>query len=88
MATCDGKRFNVVVYHGYPYQDLKLGKTYNKLKVRIRAPIPAQVKGRRLTVARADFRQIREAPARTIAGNTLDLELEIPSLSGVSLSVQ
>jgi uncharacterized membrane protein len=88
VATCDGKRFNVVIYHGYPYQDLKLGKTYNRLKVRIQTPIPAQVKGRQLTVARADCRQTHEAPARTIAGNTLDLELEIPSLSGVSLTVQ
>ena len=88
VATCDGKRFKLVVYHGYPYEDLKLGKTYSKLKVRIQSPIPAQVKGRQLTVARANCRKTQEEPVRPIAGDNLDIEIEIPSLSGVSLTVQ
>ena len=87
VATCDGRRFNVVVYHGYPYEDLKLGKTYSKLKVRIQSRSGAG-QGRQLTVARANCRKTQEEPVRPIAGDNLDIEIEIPSLSGVSLTVQ
>jgi hypothetical protein len=88
VATSDGKQFNVVIYYGYPCEDLEQGTSYGKLKVHIRAPIPPRVRGRTLVIARADHKTIREEPARTVSGDVLDLELEIPSQAAVSLTVR
>lgn len=88
VASSDGKQFNVVLYYGYPYKNLKAGKVYQKLKVRLRTPIPAEIKGRNLVVARADCKNITVEPERPIVGDTLDLEVEIPALSGVSITVR
>ena len=88
VATCDGKQFNIVLYYGYPYEKLAEGKSIGKLKVRVRAAIPASVRGRTLVIARADCKNMQEGPAQTIAGDKLDVEVEVPSLSGVSLTVR
>jgi hypothetical protein len=88
VATCNGKQFNVVIYHGYPYADRDQGKRYDRLKLRIRAPIPPAVKGRTLVIARADARDKVEKPPRTVTGDALDVEVEVPSRSGVSLTVR
>jgi len=73
--------------------------TYNAAGQRVRRETPTEdrkfvydlkrAKGGRAKGGRESFREkTPEEPARTITGNTLDLELEIPSLSGVSLTVQ
>jgi hypothetical protein len=71
-----------------PYENREQGTSYGKLKVHIRAPIPPQVRGRTLVIARADHKTIREEPARTVPGDMLDLEVEIPSQAGVSLTIK
>ncbi len=88
LATSDGGRFNVVLYYGYPHEDPQAGKTYDKLLIHVNTRLPEAVKGRKLTVARADCRRIVEEPARQIAGDLLDVDLEIPAQSGVSLTVE
>jgi uncharacterized membrane protein len=88
VATCDGKQFNIVAYYGYPYTDLAKGAVYKSLKVRVRAPIPPQVKGRTLIIARADAKTVTEEAPRTIQGDAVDLELELPALTAVSITVR
>ena len=88
VATSSGGRFNIVAYYGYPYADLAKGKSYGKIKLKIQAPIPPEVKGRTLVISRADARNIKEEPAQTIQGDAIDLEVELPAQSGVSLTVK
>ena len=88
IATSDERRFNLVLYYGYPYEDPQAGKTYDKLLLHVSAKLPAAVKGRKLTVARADSHRVVEQPAREISGDSLEIDLELPSLSGVSLTVE
>ena len=88
LATAEGGRFNIVVYYGYPYANFEKGRTYTKMRLRVESPIPADVKGRTLVVSRADCRTIKQEPPRTISGDRLDLDLEVPALSAVSLTVK
>jgi len=88
IATSREGRFNVVAYYGYPYVDLASGKSYGSIRLKVRCPLPPEVKGRRLVVSRADCKTIREEPERTIEGDAMDLELDLPATSGVSLTVK
>jgi uncharacterized membrane protein len=88
VASCDGKQFNVVVHYGYAAADAGKGETYGKLKLRVQAPIPPEVKGRTLVIARADCRKTTEEAAIEIKGDTLDQTIEIPAQSAVSLTVK
>lgn len=88
VATCDGKKFNIVIDYGYAYQDLQKGREYQSLKIHVKVPIPAEVTGRTLTISRADCKQAVQEKSRRVHGNTLDLELDIPARSAVSLTVQ
>jgi uncharacterized membrane protein len=88
IATARDSRFNIVAYYGYPYASLKEAKSYGKVRLRVRSPIPPEVKGRTLVVSRGDCKTIREEPPREVKADTLDLEIEVPALSGVSLTVK
>ncbi len=88
IASHEGPRFNIVTYYGYPYGDPAAGKRYDRVKLHLRTAIPASVVGRTLTITRADARTISTSPATVIDGSEIDLELEIPALSGVSITVE
>ena len=88
IATSSGGQFNIVAYYGYPCASLEKGKSYGRLKVRVAAAIPPEVKGRTLVVSRADAKTITEEAPRTVQGDRLDLEIDIPALSAVSLTVR
>ena len=88
VATVKDGRLNIVIYYGYPYVSLEKGKSYATLRLKVRAAIPPEVKGRTLIVSRADCKTLKEAPPETVKGDTLDLEVEVPALSGVSLTVK
>ena len=88
MATSDGKQFNIVVNYGYPYENLQTGERFEAIKLRVKAPIPPEVKGRTLVISRADCRNRTEQPATTIRGNAVDLEIELQAQSAVSITVK
>jgi uncharacterized membrane protein len=87
-ATCDAEQFNIVVHYGYPFPDPAAGKVYDRLSLRVRSAIPPAVKGRTLTVSRANCKTIVTEPARTIRGDTVDLELVLPACSATSITVR
>lgn len=88
VATSNGERFNIVVHYGYPYENLTTGERFKALKLRVRSPIPREVRGRTLVISRADCRNLSDGPARAIHGNTLDVEIDLPAQSTVSLTVR
>ena len=88
IVTNDGTKFNIVLYYGYPYSDPTSQKRYDSLKIHVRVPVPASIKGRTLTISRGDARRISEEPPRTLSGNDIDMQLDLPSLSGLTLTVQ
>jgi hypothetical protein len=88
VATSNKRQYNIVVYYGYPIESVEKGVSYDKLKLRVRTPIPKNVRGRTLVVARADEKTTREEPARKISGDMLDMDVEIPSGTAVSLTVK
>jgi hypothetical protein len=87
-ATSDGKQFNIVVHYGFPHENPAKGESYGKLKLRITAPLPPEVKGRTLVVSRADSRGVKEEAPASVAGDRLDREIEVPARSAVSLTVR
>ena len=63
IATSNAEQFNVVVYYGYPQPDPASKQQVEKIKLRIKASIPDQVKGRTLVISRADARKNDRAAA-------------------------
>ena len=88
IATCNGKHFNILIYYGYPYTHLADAKRYTALEINLNTAIPPQVKGRTLTVARADARNISTAAPVQIHGNRINMDVRVPALSGVSITVR
>lgn len=86
IATANDKQFNIVAYYGYPYT--ADGKRIEKLKLHIDAVIPPQVKGRTLVISRADAKTISSEAPRAIQGDKISLDIDVPSLSGISLTVK
>lgn len=88
VATSDGGKYNIVAYYGYPRYNPLTGQYFPTIKLRVRSAIPSEVKGRQLILARADCRhRVEEAP-RSIAGDEIDVEIEMPALTAVSLTVR
>jgi len=87
IATSRDGRFNIVIHYGYPYANLEKGERYAALRLRVTVPLPPEVKGRTLVVARADPKTIREDPPRRIEGDRIDLVIDLPAQSAVSLTV-
>ena len=88
IATSDGQQFNVVLYYGYPYINPQTGQDYNSIKLHLRVPIPREIKGRTLVVSRADARNRSEETPVTLQGDLLEMDVELPSLSAISLTVR
>ncbi len=86
IATSNGKQFNIVAYYGHPYTSD--GKRIDKLKLHIDVAIPPEVKGRTLVISRGNARTIASDAPRTIQGDRMTVDVEVPSLSGISLTVQ
>jgi hypothetical protein len=88
VATCNGAQLNLVVHYGYAHENPAKGESYGKLKLRVQAPIPPEVKGRRLVVSRADCKSVHEEAPVAVAGDQLDVTVEVPAQSAVSLTVK
>jgi len=88
VATCEGGRLNIVAYYGYPQENPATRERIRSLRLRVKCPIPREVRGRELVISRADCRKRTEEPPRPIRGDSLDVELELPALSAVSLTVR
>jgi len=88
VATSNGEQFNIVIYYGYPYINMKDGVKYDKLELRVVADIPPEVKGRQLVIERADCRNIVSEPAQVINGDRIDMTVTLDSTSAVSLTVK
>ncbi len=88
VATVKDGQMNVVIHYGYAMADLAAKARYDKMRVQVSLPIPTEVRGRTLTISRADCRQRQEEPTKTIEGDVLELNLELPALSAVSLTVR
>ena len=88
IATRSGGRLNIVAYYGYPYEDTSKSKSYSKLKVRLQTKLPKEVKGRNVVIARGDCKSISEEAPRHLDSDMLDIEIEIPSRSGVSITIE
>ncbi len=88
VATSDGKQYNLVLHYGYAFSDPKTGARYDRIKLHVHAPIPPGITGRSLVVSHADCRERREEPPRTIVGDAIDLDLDLPAQSAVSFTVR
>ena len=88
VATCNEGVFNIVLHYGYAWTDLAQGRTFRSLKVHVTAPIPAAIRGRTLTITRADCRNVKEEPSQTVAGDAIDLDVEFPAQSAVALTLK
>jgi hypothetical protein len=88
LATSDGKQFNILVYCGYPYPSLSNHHSVEKIKLHVKATIPPEIKGRSLIIAKADAHTVSESEPQTLDGDTIDMDIEVPALSAVSLIVR
>ena len=88
VATRKGKRLNIVIYYGFPYTDVATAKRYTALRIRLNVAIPPQVTGRTIVIATANDRVIATAAPAKIQGNHLRMEVNVPALSGVSITVK
>ncbi|NNM86968.1 MAG: hypothetical protein HKL95_00440, partial [Phycisphaerae bacterium] len=87
IATCAGGKLNIVIYYGYSYHDVTRRAAYEQIRIHVRAVLPPQVRGRQLTIARADAVKTTETDGGHIDGDVLDMDITIPNMSGVSLGV-
>jgi hypothetical protein len=88
IATSNDREFSILVYYGYPQPDLASKQSVEKLKLRVRSAIPAQIKGRTLIISISDARKILELPPQALTGDAIDMEIELPALSALSLTVR
>lgn len=87
ITTVDGRKLNIVIYYGYPYHNVARRARYEELRLHVQVPIPPAVTGRKLTIARANAVKTTQSDGGTVSAGVLDLEITIPHLSGVSLTV-
>lgn len=88
IATSNAEQFNIVIYYGYPQPDLEKKQEVQAIKLHVRSAIPEQVKGRTLVISRADARQTIELPPQQVDGDQIDLVLDLPAQTAISLTLR
>ena len=79
ITRCNGKQLNIAIYYGYPHTHLGTCKRYIRSRLYVDVPIPPQVKGHTLFMARANARTISMAAPVQIHGNRINMEVPVPS---------
>ena len=86
ITTVQEDKLNLVLYYGYPYIDPKSSQRVDKLSLHVKIALPTDLKPHTLTISRADAQNQRGAgPA--VDGQTLDLTIDVPALSAVSIEL-